>query len=111
MAIETDKLETTLAFLISKADPEGLNYKKLTKILDQIKRNVLIGPKTRRYIHELVEKFDNIECESLSDSGMCRKIKGAGRCQYASWYRECSFYTQVKPEKRGNPIKLGGQDG
>lgn len=108
MELDTENLEETLRFLIQNADPNGLNYRKLTKILSQVERNVFIGPKTRRYISECVQKFDNVECEHMMRHGNCRIKKGRPQCEYKKRFSRCPSYSEVKSNAKGNPIKLGG---
>lgn len=110
MKFETTK--ETLEFLVSHSDPEGPTITKLKKLLDQVNRNVFLGPKSRRYINGLVEKLDNIECASLSGDGKCKKIPGKTACNHKDRYSLCEWYSVEKDGIRGNPLdglnKIGG---
>lgn len=110
---DIDNLEDTLLWLLQhkSINPEGANYKKLTKILVTVQRNVFIGPKTLRYVSECVAKLDNIECTGLSSDGTCTRIVGMGKCKHTGQYSACSAYDKVSPDYRGGTIRLGGQDG
>jgi len=107
LIFDSESLEEILETLIAHADPEGMNYKRLSKILEQVRRNVFIGPNSRRYIRECVQKFDNIECAALSRDGKCMKKRGAKDCDYKKRFSECPIYSEAKPQTRGNIIKLG----
>jgi len=109
--LETGSLEDVVRYLLSRADPEGYNAKRLNSILDKVQRRVFLGPKTMRYINELVQKIDNIECSGLAYDGMCRKISGEGKCKHRKWFARCDWYSPVSPNVKGGPLdSIGGID-
>jgi len=110
MIFDTDNIEETISALIEYADPEGRNYRRLKKYHDDVARNVMIGPAARRFIHSLVAKFDNIECELLSLRGECR-LSGAGglKCNHTERYSVCPKYSPAKSHVKGGPDKGGVQ--
>jgi len=84
--------------LLKFARPGGHAHKKLTKYLDQVERNVFIGPKAFKFIQQLVEKLDNIECVHLDKrQELCRKL--GTPCPHTQLYRICGKYSQRKPDK------------
>jgi hypothetical protein len=96
-----DLLETVCG-LLKYADPELDTYGRLIKYKDQIERNVMIGPKARGYINNLVQiKNDNVECRLLKENGIC--IFRKKKCDYLQTeenkikrFNQCSDYQEVK---------------
>jgi hypothetical protein len=108
MIDDADNLEEVLVHLIRNADPEGQRHPKLVKLLDQVRRNVFLGPRSRAFIRKCVAMLDNVECEGVTKSGRCARIKGKGRCDHRERYDRCLYYVPVRPINKGSPIKLGG---
>lgn len=108
MIEDTDNLEEVLVHLIKNADPEGHRHPRLVKLLDQVRRNVFLGPKSRAFIRKCVAILDNVECRGVTKTGRCTLIKGKRRCDNRERYDRCLHYIPVRPVNRGNPIKLGG---
>lgn len=106
--IDTSDIGETVALLLTYADPEGRNFKKLKVIQKDIAERVMIGPKARRLIRELVEKLDNIECVFVTRSGGCSMPGTGSICSHKELYSGCPKYEQVQPIMRGNPVQ-GGQ--
>jgi hypothetical protein len=97
MTINTDNLGDTIAALLPYADPAGRNYARLIQYQNDVRRNVMLGPTARRFIHDLVAKLDNIECNGLSHRDLC----GQPRCTYTDRYDACPKYKPVKPYVKG----------
>ena len=106
----SDNLIDTLDELIGLADPEGVNYGRLMKLRDSVARNVMIGPSARRFIQELVQRKDNIECRYLRSGGDCG-VPGIQECAHTEWFRACHEYRPAYPSLRGDPLAaVGGSD-
>lgn len=103
-----DTMEEMVALLLRYARPGGPAYKRLKKIEDQLKRNVMIGPKSRKFLNELRSKLDNIECKYISRKGMCLKKIGR-RCEFRDAYNECADYLAVRGFVAKNPLTTGGK--
>ncbi len=85
--------------------------KRLVKLQGQVNRNVFLGPKARRYIHEMVEKLDNIECKGVTRNGLCRLIPGNKRCGHEEKFATCDLYQPVSANIKGSPLQgLGGSN-
>ncbi|MCK4792579.1 MAG: hypothetical protein KAV87_53110 [Desulfobacteraceae bacterium] len=108
MIIDTDNIGETIDILIGYADPEGRNCRRLKKYKLDVQHRVMIGPAARRFIHSLVAKLDNIECEFLNFRGICR-LSGAGdlKCNHAERYSVCTKYSPAKSYVKGGPDKGG----
>ncbi len=104
---DASNMEEALEFLIANSRPGGSTIKKLLKIQDQVRRNVFLGPKTHRYINDLVAKLDNIECQGLTRNGGCKFILERKRCSHKDRYSACERYQAVKAKIKGGPLGNG----
>ena len=112
MPVGETSLEEVLDFLLENSDPEGLNYRRLSKIKGYVSRGLLIGPSSRDYIASCLARLDRIECKRPSTDGTCQFASGQKACPFAeseSW-RECAHYEPVAPLRKGKPIDLGDDD-
>lgn len=105
MIIDTDDLSETINTLMLYADPRGRNYSRLKRLKSDVDHRIMIGPSARRFIHGLVAKLDNIECEGLSNSDKC--LFGFQSCDYSERFSVCSKYKPVKPFVKGGPEQGG----
>lgn len=89
--------------LLERSRPGGIPHKKLLKYRDQLARNVMLGPSSRRFISELVRHLDDkIECRHLSAIGICRKKRLA--CDKLEDNAKCGGYSPARPQRKGNPL-------
>jgi len=96
-----------IRFLKQSADPELSTYNRLDRLEGKVLDNVMLVPSDIRFLQELQQKHDNIECEHLSKSGECL-IKRLAPCRYTKStkpFRACVFYDPRKPKLKGNPLE------
>jgi len=96
-----------LDFLLSVADPNGENHRELSKLKKKVEENVMLGPRSRRYIQTCVEQLvDRIECRRMrAYDGLCMKLKGKGTCTFVNRWKECMAYEPATPT--AEPLKEG----
>ena len=94
--------------LIAVADPDGRNARLLSSLLGKVKRGVVLTPSDYRFIGDLMERLQNVECSGVTHFGHCTKLPGVGRCPYTEDYRRCTSYEERKAQ-RGKPLQIGGQ--
>lgn len=112
MPVGETSLEEVLDFLLANSDPDGLNYKRLSKIKTFVSKGMLIGPSSRGYIASCVARLDRIECKRPLPDGTCTFAVGKKVCPFAeseSWC-ECDHYEAVAPLRKRKPIDMGDDD-
>jgi len=103
----SDLLET-INSLLKYADPERSAHKKLLSLRDKVQRKVMLGPKSLKYIEELIQIKDNIECARLQSNGKCN-IPGKRECKFTERYKSCPWYEAPRGLPKGSPLKgIGG---
>ena len=108
MTTRTTDIVETLTLLMEVSDPEGPTYQKLERLRATAARGVVLGPKSMRYIHQLIQRTDNIECAHVRRDGLCSR-PGKGVCPHRKLYRQCHLFEAARPSLRGSPLgPLGG---
>lgn len=98
------ELIDTLNELLPLSAPGGRTFIRLMRLREKTKRNVMLGPRDRKFVGNLVSRArDNVECIHLASNGGCKHPQKA-RCDCLDDFEKCPHYRAKRGSHRGNPL-------
>jgi hypothetical protein len=107
--IADNTLEEEIDALLAVAREGDLAQRRLLVLRDKVRRGVMMGPRTRRYLDSLRDMLPEQakECQYIGRRGDCRQRLGAGNpCSFTDNWSACPCYVQARAGRRGHPLRM-----
>jgi hypothetical protein len=108
MIPEDDNLESEIEDLLAVARDGDEAQRRLLVLRAKVRRGVMMGPKTRRYLDSLHAMIPGaaIVCQHIGHQGDCRRGIGAGHdCAFGDNWTACTAYVPARVGRRGPSLR------